>query len=120
MLRSGVGFFERWLGKSAAAGAEAPTEMRPIRAAIVLREGMRVPEEDYVTVVMTAALGESLAVPRAGLSQPRWFKNAEVCAAGAADAAAALAPQLGVADPEWEHSEQRGPDGARVLLILLK
>lgn len=120
-----MGLFDRLFGKRAKpepSAEAAPAPPRPPAAVIVLREGMRVPDDEYVLQVAAHAFSEPPppSLPRIGLSQPRWFKNSEFTASGVADAVAALAPRLGLDAPEVEHSELRGPDGARVMLIALR
>ena len=122
--------FDRLFGKktgaAAPADAEAVEEAAPPEfpsAVIVLREGMRVPDDAYVLAVAARAFVGAVpspTLPRAGLSQPRWFKSSETASSGAADAAVALGAKLGVDSPSVTHTELRGPDGARVLLIELR
>ena len=122
-----VGLFDRLFGKRPRAVAPAVAEEAAAPslpdAVIVLREGMRVPDDAYVLAVAAHAFDGQAppeTLPRAGLSQPRWFKSSETASSGAADAAAALAAKLGVPSPETRQGELRGPDGARVLLIELR
>src|SRR2546429_4828763 len=120
----GVGLFDRLFGKrppAPEAEPEPPSEEPPPAGVIVLREGMRVPDGDYVLAVARRAFdGEPPGdLPRIGLSQPRWFKNSEVTESGAADAVAACAGRLGLDDCAHRYAALEGPDGARVLLIEL-
>lgn len=121
-----VGLFDRLFGKKRDAPRAVEPEPEPTpppSAVIVLREGMRVPDDAYVLAVAAHAFAGAeppATLPCAGLSQPRWFKSNETASSGAADAVAALASRLGVISPSVTHAELRGPDGARVLLIELR
>jgi hypothetical protein len=115
-----VGFFSKLRGKKEAPEPPKPIE-EPPAALIVLRHGMSVPSDEYVATVIASALPDgALSVPRAGLSQPSWFKTAEIAESAAANAAEALGPKLGLAEPSHRHRLLEGPDGARVMLIELR
>jgi hypothetical protein len=120
-------FGRRSAAEPAAASEEAPPVEReaepPPDGVIVLREGMRVPDGAYVLAVAARAFGGDAppaGLPHTGLSQPRWFKNGETAESGAADAAAACAPQLGLGGCAHRFAQVEGPDGARVMLIELR
>jgi hypothetical protein len=129
-----VGLLDRLLGRKQEKepeGGAAPTppaeptrEREPPPAAvIVLREGMRVPDSEYVLAVASRAFDGATppaGLPHLGLSQPRWFKNGEFTRSGVADTVAACAARLGVPDCDHRYTELAGPDGARAMLIELR
>jgi hypothetical protein len=88
---------------------------------LVLRQGMSVPDSDYVLSVARLMLGERMPteLPHAGMSQPVWFRAGEFTRSGVADAAAAYAVKFGLGVCSHRHTEGQGPDGARVMLIEL-
>jgi hypothetical protein len=122
-----VGLFDRLFGckgpDAPPAPPEEPAPEPPPDAVIVLRQGMSVPDDAYVVAVAAHAFDGTPPppdLPRAGLSQPRWFKSPETARSGVADAVEALAPKLGAPGAEFAHRELRGPDGAVVMLVELR
>jgi hypothetical protein len=122
-----VGFFDKLFSRKSPERAEEPPQQQaapepPPDGVIVLRAGMRVPDRDYVLAAAARFFDGAppADLPHVGLSQPRWFKNAETTESGVADAVAACAPRLGLAGCTHRHSEIEGPDGARVMLIELR
>jgi hypothetical protein len=121
-----VGLFDRLFGKGKAAPAATaepePEPEPPPDAVVVLREGMRVPEREYVLEVAAPAFDGKPpdGLPHLGLSQPRWFKPGDFTQTGVADVVAAVGEKLGVPGARWRYSETTGPDGARVMLVELR
>lgn len=128
-----MGLFDRLFGKkssgasaeAAAAQAPAPEPLPepdpPPDGVLVLRQGMSVPDSEYVLSVARIMLGERMPteLPHAGMSQPVWFRAGEFTRSGVADAAMAYAIKFGLGVCSHRHTEGQGPDGARVMLIEL-
>ncbi len=115
-----MGLFSKLFGsKTADAEPAAPTPIAPervVKAAVVLRQGMRVPDPQYVAQVIAAA-GLPAEVASLGLSQPTWFKNRELAESAALDAAQAFCTKLGIEETAHKHRTVAGPDGAKVMLV---
>jgi hypothetical protein len=125
-----VGLFDLFRGKKKEATPDtaapavppepAAPEVPPI-AAVVVRQGMNLPPADYVEAVLAAQRPDLVAttVQRRGLSQPRWFQNRDAIQSGARGVAAAFAEELAVDPEQPDYEVVEGPDGAKVLFVLL-
>lgn len=93
----------------------------PPDGVLVLRQGMSVPENEYVLAVAHQMLGERMPkeLPHAGMAQPVWFRAGEFTRSGVADAAMAYAVKFGLGTCSHRYTEGQGPDGARIMLIEL-
>jgi hypothetical protein len=82
---------------------------------------MNVPDAGYVAKVIAAELGElAESVPRLGLSQPSWFKDAEGADHIAQGIAETFGPKLGLGEVTASRSAVDGPDGCSCLLVQLR
>ena len=118
-----VGFFDRLFSGRPAQPPAPPEPEPPPDAVIVLREGMTLPDDDYVRQLAAPLFPEGKVpegLPVAGVAQPRWFKPGEFTDTGVADAAAAYSRKLGVEGASHRHKQLAGPDGARVMRIELR
>jgi hypothetical protein len=89
-------------------------------AVLVLRQGMNVPDDAYVAQVVASVVPDvDASVPRAGLSQPTWWKNMEFAESAAGDAARAFAQKLALASDAYSYRIATGPDGANVMVVLI-
>lgn len=123
-----MGFLQKLFGNRdrAAEPASAPLEPPaapepPPAALVVLRQGMDVPDGEYLRQVAAAekpGLPESVALR--GLSQPRWFAKDEWMASGARIVADAFQQELDIDPAKTGYWESRGPDGAKILVVFLR
>lgn len=104
----------------AAARRAADAESPPV-ACVVLRQGMDVPDTEYLRKVADAerpGMVEGGVILR-GLSQPRWFAN-EWMESGARIVADALEKELGIDPAKTGYWASTGPDGAKILVVFLR
>jgi hypothetical protein len=116
-----VGLFSRLFGKKETAPAKDDEADPTPRAVFVLRRGMRVPDDDYVSQVVAAVFPRGLpeSVRRIGMSQPSWYKTEEVADAIATSVVDVYARKLDMLDPSHVRRPVEGPDGCACLVIEL-
>ena len=120
-----MGLFDRFRKK----GAPPPDPPAPEEAedegvvshVVILRAGMRDPDEAFAEAVLGARFPEALAskLPQTRLSQPRWFK-AENVSSGLRLLAEAMAAETGTDPARATFITCSGPDGAPAALVLLR
>jgi hypothetical protein len=118
-----MGFFDRFRKKppEPASEPEPPPEPDPPPDHLVLvREGMSTPTDEDMLAVLREAAPELLAVPRRGLSQPRWWRQDDWVSSGMRGVGSALAAELGIDPDKTTWSIVKDDKGARIGIVMLR